>query len=286
MKKFFIILSISTLALASCNKEKTTETRQEEEVIPQDTPAEEENGDELVETITLEGEKLSLVSIDDSPTYPETKLSIESPVDGSTVAAGEVSFKFKVEGGSYELGAATADQGTKDCAASGKGQHIHLIVNNAPYAASYTEEKAIELEGGNKVALAFISRSYHESLKHEGAAALVQFQVGEEAGDPIDLEGEHLFYSRPKSGASYSLAAGSKVLLDFYLVNTALSAEGNYVEATIDGETFKVTEWRAYAIQGLEVGDHTCSLKLINKDGAAIEGPFNTAEEITFIVTE
>lgn len=273
------ILSIASLAfLMSCG-DSTTETPE----TPDSTAVETEN-EVAYEEGVLKGTKFTLRALKDSPTFPETKLSITAPETGTVLEKGTVDFQFTVEGGDYTLGSQTEDAETKSCANSGKGQHIHLIVDNTPYEASYKTEHTTkaEFEEGNHVALAFISRSYHESLKHEGAFAITQFQVGEEKiQDPIDLEAPHLFYSRPKG--SYNISEAGKIFLDFYLVNTTIADGGNYVLATIDGEPFKVTSWEPFVIEGLEVGEHTVKIELYDKEGNFIEGPFN-AEERTFTV--
>jgi hypothetical protein len=234
----------------------------------------------------LKGNQLTLSVLKGSPTFPDTKLSIISPETESVLEVGSVDFQFNIEGGDYTLGTQTDGAESNYCANSKKGQHIHLIVDNKPYEASYKTEHTTnaQLEEGNHVALAFISRSYHESLKHDGAFAVTQFQVGEEKiQDPIDLTAPHLFYSRPKG--SYNIGQAKNIFLDFYLVNVTISEAGNYVLATIDGEKFKITTWEPFVIEGLNVGDHTVKIELFDKEGNFIEGPFNS-EERTFIVTK
>ncbi len=271
------LLPITSLAfLMSCG-DSTTETDDTSDSTAVENEVAYEEG-------VLKGTKFTLRALKDSPKFPGSKLSILSPKAGDVLEEGSVDFKFTVEGGEYTLGSQTEDAATKSCANSGKGQHIHLILDNNPYEASYKTEHTTkaELEAGNHVALAFISRSYHESLKHEGAFAITQFQVGEEQiQDPIDLNAPHLFYSRPKG--SYNITEAEKIFLDFYLVNTTIEDGGNYVLATIDGEQFKITSWEPFVIEGLEVGEHTVKIELYDKDGNFVEGPFN-AEERTFTV--
>ena len=52
---------------------------------------------------------------------------------------------------------------------SSGGQHIHLIVEDKPYEAHYTNTITVQGDLTSKVFLAFLSRSYHLSLKHEAA---------------------------------------------------------------------------------------------------------------------
>jgi hypothetical protein len=164
----------------------------------------------------------------------------------------------------------------KQCANSAKGQHIHLILNNEPYIALYETNHEEELEEGNYVALSFLSRSYHESLKHPSAYVLRQFTVGDAEAEEVDLTAEHMFYSRPKG--EYTGADTENVMLDFYLVNTELAADGNKVRATVNGEEFMIDNWQPYVLNGLPMGENTIQLELLDNDGNVIPGPFNTVE--------
>ncbi len=269
--KNILILSASIAFLSSCGEGTTGEA--------QDTPAQEENTEVNDSTaLSLKAGGIELVKVEGSPEFPGANLSIISPTITESVDAGSVNFQFEVTGDDYELASQTGDAETKGCSNSGKGQHIHLIIDNNPYEASYATEHTTkaELEEGGHVALAFISRSYHESLKHEGAAVVVPFRVGDMEGGDFDTEAEHIFYSRPKG--EYNVADAPNVFLDFYLINTTISEGGNYVIATIDDNQFKITEWAPYYMNGLAVGDHTIKLELFNAEGSFIEGPFNSAE--------
>jgi hypothetical protein len=64
-------------------------------------------------------------------------------------------------------------------------------------------------------------------------------------------------------------------MLDFFVLNTTLSEDGNKVRATINGEEFMLTEWAPYVINGLEMGEVNIQLELIDSEGNLIEGPFN-----------
>lgn len=218
-------------------------------------------------------QKLSLKAVDRSPLPAEAQLTLMTPPD--SLRLGENSLQFQVV--DYSLGIATENPRAQEIANSAKGQHIHLILNNEPYMAKYQKDFALKLDTGNHVLLAFLSRSYHESLKASRAFVVQQFHLGTSAAQPYDLEnGKHLFFSRPKG--SYTLQKGSSgsILLDFYLLNTDLT-DGSYVEAVIDDISFKITEWKPYYIQGLSAGEHTISIQLMNRNHLPIEGPFNSS---------
>lgn len=216
---------------------------------------------------------ITLSKVVDSPDFPNAKLVLESPANGERLDTGNIAFDFTIEG-NYEIGAQTLDAEVKGCANSAKGQHIHLILNNKPYTAHYGEDFNRKIMyPGHYVALSFISRSYHESIKTPDAYVVSQFSVGVEHEEK-DLSGEHLFYSRPKG--TYKGADTKNIMLDFYLVNTEISAEGNKVKATINETEFIIDEWVPYFIEGLPMGENTIKLELIDAQGNPIPGPFNT----------
>ena len=235
--------------------------------------SEQSDGTDAQEMQQEEG-KITLTPLIDSPKYPDATLAMNSPAADATVPAGNVNFDFSVAG--YELGVQTADAAEKGMANSGKGQHIHLILNNGPYSAHYEPTFGKELEDGHYVALAFLSRSYHESVKNPAAGVVSQFVVGDGEHTMVDLEAPHMFYSRPKG--EYVGADTKKVLLDFYLLNCDLSEGGYSVKATINGQEFTITDWVPHVMEGLTIGENTIKLELFDAEGNSVSSPFNPVE--------
>ncbi len=225
----------------------------------------------------MEKDGLRLTPVKDSPKFSNAKLDIAAPKDESKVKSGEVAFDFNVT--DYELGNQTPDADQKMCANSAKGQHIHLILNNQPYSAHYTADFKKELADNHYVGLAFLSRSYHESLKHDDAYELFQFTVGNpEVAPTLDLTAPNIFYSRPK-GTYIGEENIKKVMLDFYLTSVTISPNGYKVRATINDKTqFNITSWQPYFIEGLPEGKNKIKLELIDQKGQLIETPFNGVE--------
>ena len=222
---------------------------------------------------------LKVTALRDAASFPGASLSLAGVPPASSLPSGPMALDFTVEG--YELGAQTADAGELGLANSGQGQHIHLIVNNGPYSAHYVDDFDKELEDGYYVLLAFLSRSYHMSLKDPAAAVVTDVMIGDPGPHTMaDLSAPHLFYSRPKG--TYEGADAERLMLDFYLVNTELSADGNKVRATINGNEFVFTEWLPYVIEGLPMGEVEIRLELIDGDGSPVPGPFN---DVTRTVT-
>lgn len=261
-KILYLILAIAFLSCTSSNNKDVEE---------QESMAKEE---EPTSTITLE-------KITGSPEYSESSLQLNSPSE-TALDTGIVQFDFAVT--NYELGSQTADAENKGLANSGKGQHIHLIVDNGPYSAHYEPKFDKELAEGHHVLLAFLSRSYHESVKNENSFIVKELTIGNPTEhSEIDLEAPHLFYSRPKG--SYAGLDTKNLLLDFYLLNVDLSPEGHKVRANINGEEFIIEEWAPYKINGLSLGEVSVKLELLDSNGDNVPGPFNTVER-TVTLTE
>ena len=211
--------------------------------------------------------KISLKKVEGSPAYDNSSIEIK---DISNV--GE-NFMFSFDINNYDLGAQTKKEFDYNLANSELGQHIHFIVNNGPYSAHYVDNFETKLTADNSVILAFLSRSYHESVKNPNAYILTQ--IGDT--NNVDLEKEFIFYSRPKG--TYKGSDTEKLLLDFYLVNTDLDPEGNKVKISIrqndKTHDFLVDEWTPFYIEGLEKGEVSITLELLDNDGELIETPFN-----------
>lgn len=244
----FLSFFISAIVLFSCASEPTTTqsaSKEEQKVKP--TP-----------------NKYTLLPFTPSPKFADAK------IESMAYKAGK--FSFGVTGDSYKLGAQTSDAKLKMCANSDKGQHIHLIVDNKPYAAKYTADFDYEIEDGEHHVLAFLSRSYHESIKSPGAAVVKKVEIKDNSiVSEENVEDPMLFYSRPK-GTYVGKANTEKVMLDFYLAN--IKDVNKYrIRAVINGETHQLSQWMPYYIEGLELGENTIELSLLNNKGDVVKTP-------------
>lgn len=209
--------------------------------------------------------EINITKVLGSPEYANAKISLAQ----TSIVDEGYEFLFNVI--DYKLGLQTLKDFEYNLANSAKGQHIHFIVNNGPYSAHYENLFTKEFKDSTNVILAFLSRSYHESVKNPNAFILTQ--VGEKQ---VDLDRELLFYSRPKG--TYKGVDTEKLLLDFYLVNTEISKNGNKVRATIQDKEFIIDEWAPYYIEGLSKGEVKIKLELIDSSGSLIDTHFNPSE--------
>lgn len=231
-------------------------------------------GDSKTEvSLKNEQSEITLEKLEGSPDYADAALQLEAPKKTKIANGEEVNFSFIVS--NYELGAQTEGPNTEVLANSGKGQHIHFILNNQPYSAHYKPRFAKAIPNGVHHLVAFLSRSYHESVKNDNSMVVKKLEVGTDPQDSLglDMAAPTLIYSRPKG--EYSGKDTENLLLDFFVLNTTLSDRGNKVKATINGEEFMITEWAPHIIKGLPMGKVTITLELIDSEGSSVPGPFN-----------
>lgn len=251
MKKVLLFLiSFSIITFISC-KENT-----------KDHSKDTSNKSPKVESVT----KYTLTPFTSSPEFPDAKLK--------KMRCNLNQFEFDVISDTYKLGSQTSDAEVKMCANSGKGQHIHLIVDNKPYSAQYTSSFEYPIQDGTRHVLAFLSRSYHESIKTSDAHLAKKVHVENNSIVRMaDISDPMVFYSRPKG--VYVGKDTKKVMLDFYLTNTELSENGNKVVVDINGEVHKVDKWQPYYIEGLPMGENYIKLSLVDAQGNLIKTPLN-----------
>lgn len=247
MKNSFILTFFISILLFSCKSD-----------IKSTKPSEKANSEIQ--------KKYTLTPFEPSKSFTKAKIEEMSYSDGV--------FNFKITDGDYSLGTQTTDAPQKMCANSGKGQHIHLIIDNEPYAAKYTEEFDYDVKDGEHYLLAFLSRSYHESIKTDDAHVVKKITVNNNGiTNSKPITDPMIFYSRPK-GTYVGKNDTEKVMLDFYSVNTNIGTTQKLM-AKINGEDHEITKWQPYYITGLPMGENTVELTLTDMKGNKIDTPLN-----------
>ena len=277
MKHTLIALAGCTFLFAACNNTTTTTST---------------STTDSVKSVPMT--PIAVTTVSPSPDFPGAALSITS-VKGEKVGKDscKVSFDFDVK--NYELKMQTTDNGTKMCNNSDNGQHIHFIMDTGPYKALYEPKNEITLANGSEhYLMAFLSRSYHESVKTKGAAVVYHFKI-DAKGNMVKMDAPKtpmIFYSRPKG--DYIGKDTANVLLDFYIWNDSLSANGDKVKAQITNEgmpgrdtTITIDTWAPHFIQNLGTGKCKVILTLTDKDGKQVDGPLRSAtREFNLMATE
>ncbi|MFN8282057.1 MAG: hypothetical protein U0U67_02530 [Chitinophagales bacterium] len=264
-KLFFLFIPIIIVAfIFSCNRKSTAQSNDRKKTATLTTL--QKNGITLTELFSVEQ-------------FENATLTEELGASATDLDSNKFTLNFTAT--NYEFGKQTDLTGLKTCANAVKGQHVHVIVDNEPYTAVYTNKGDLKTKGdGQHTVLSFLSRSYHESIKNKNAYVLSSVITGKSRyyaryAAP-DLTSPMLFFSRPKG--EYTGAETDAVLLDFYLVNCDLSKDGYKVKAEINGTEFIITKWCGYFMEGLPIGENTVKLTLLDKDNKKVESPYNESE--------
>lgn len=209
----------------------------------------------------------SISAMEPSTDFPEAAIASMDYQNGQ--------FNFQI-GGGFALGQQTPDAPQKMCANSAQGQHLHLIVNDRPYEAKYESTFRHLIPDGSHYLLAFLSRSYHESIKTPRAHVVVKAEIKDSSFKKLDpVTSPMLFYSRPKG--VYLGEDARRIMLDFYLVNCNLGNDYK-VKVEIGGKEFLLDQWQPYIIEGLPMGEHRCKLSLVDASGVLVQAPLNPVE--------
>lgn len=134
-------------------------------------------------------------------------IKIISPAKGATINGSTVEVKLELSG---EL---KGYMPHKD-PATGKGNHVHVILDNQPYEAYYEMNQAFELRNvaaGKHTLRVFPSRPWHESYKNEGAFQMVEFTVkgGGDAAKPTTTKDGQKMADASKSPTASPAASAS-----------------------------------------------------------------------------
>lgn len=174
IKFLFYFLALFAIAFFACNGDSDDDASSDSDTTLAEVTTDEYS--DPTQPIVMENEDITLTEIMGTPQFAHSMLQITSPTEGKILAPGMTQFTFDVN--NFELGEKTSDADKYIFSNSPGGQHIHLIVDNGPYAALYEPEHNVLLEEGVHTVLAFLSRSYHMSIKHANAHKIMQMQVG------------------------------------------------------------------------------------------------------------
>jgi hypothetical protein len=190
---FFIACVVAVLALGGC--EKTNENANTTATTTVTPPA--------TQTLTQVPRPQKIVDAmkargDQDQAKP--MLRILSPAKNATISGATVEVKLDVSGDLKGY------MPHKD-PATGKGNHIHVILDNQPYEAYYELGQPFELRNlteGKHTLRVFASRPWHESYKNDGNFQMVEFTVkgGGDAAKPTTTKDGQTMASPSKSPAA------------------------------------------------------------------------------------
>ena len=253
LKKFFPVLLISFIACTSTSNNDSNDTSNEKtasETTNENTLIIEQKIDDEVAEFTADGITLTEIKLSKNNTESSLTLTNTSFKEGVNI------LQFNIE--------------------NNQKYNITTIQNNYTITTHSTIKIEQEFLAGNNVFLAFLSDDNNLSIKTNKATLLQNIVLNDEA--LFDDKQAHLFYYLPQNNIP---------ILDFCLVNTSLSENGNKVKVTFNGTTaIVIDKWASYQIDGLSENKNTIRIELIDKSGKLIHGPFNDSGERTFTLNQ
>lgn len=254
-----VAVAATALCFASCQNNSSSNETTSTDSTAMTTPA---------------AQPIMLEEVQNAQEFPGASLSMGNVTATPVGDSVKLAFNFNVKG--YELKSQTGDSTSHLCNNSDKGQHIHFILDNKPYVALYEPKHETTLaKNSEHYVMAFLSRSYHMSLKDKGVAVLYHFKI-DENGKLQKMDNPTtpmVFYSRPKG--DYLGKDTENILLDFYVWNATLGADYK-VKADIStgGKDTSITlsDWKAYFLKNLAMGKSTIKLTMVDKDGNKVQG--------------
>lgn len=182
---------------------------------------------------------------------------------------------FQVSG--FELGSENSAGLNSSLAKDPNGSHIHLIIDNDKSENHYTSNFDIDLNDGSHYLVGFLADSYNEGVKNMNSARAAQL-IMENGKMTVfnSLDIPTMIYHLPKG--EYRLSESDKIMLDFQLFNCNLGSEFK-VKVDINGEQFLIDEWEAHLISGLQPGEYTVELTLLDHLNKKVLAPFNPSKK-------
>lgn len=238
--------------------------------------------------------EIRLVPVDPTPEGDNVTVKIVFPEENDVKKSNPVHLQLRVEG--FPLATDSDFPRRKDIYNSDDGQSIHVVIDDNPWfmlnEAIMDDADDVEdyfdqtvdydipypLKPGIHLIRAFPVRSYGECLKGDGcySASIFYVRAKKDSGS-IDLNAPYITYNVPQGTIPFE--NGHPVLLDFYISNCMLSRDGYKVRVTIDGSTQRVlNQWVPYFVYGLNKGNHTIRLELLDRENKLVKGPYTDTQ--------
>lgn len=253
LKKFPLIILIPFFACTSTSdndKNNTSNEKTASETTNENTLIIEQKIDDDIAEFTADG--ITLTEIKPSKNNTESSLTLTN----TSFKEGINILQFNIE--------------------NNQNYNITTIQNNYTITTHLSTKIEQEFLSGNNVFLAFLSDENNLGIKTNNATLLKNIVLNDD--QLFDETKAHLFYFLPQNNIP---------ILDFCLVNTSLSENGNKVKVTFNGTTsIIVDKWASYQIDGLSESKNTIRLELIDESGKLIPGPFNDSGERTFTLNQ
>jgi hypothetical protein len=244
-------------------------------------------------------ENIQVVPVSPSAEPEMAGMDVIFPVDQGMCEDNPVDIQLRMRG--FLLGDKTSTSRANELENDRLGQYVNVIIDDklvftsrGPsiyplhddgdyYQDFYKFSVPFDLKEGKHTMRLFLVKSYGECLRTKDAFVAVEFCVKHNNMDNgINLKAPYISYNQPSANIRYKYSG--PVLLDFYLSNCQLSADGYKVKLYVDNKMIMILQrWSPYYIYGLSKGKHNVKLVLLDKNNKELSGK-GTQVEGAFLV--
>lgn len=231
---------------------------------------------EHVDIIILENKGVKITEANDFPLFSDCSLKFIAPKSNAFFGPNQ----FELEVDNFNLIGSTVDEKQKGVRLNDKGQFLYVIKNRKKIDRFNTTKFDFDLPNGTTNYFMAPSRSYEMSIKNDNSYLAFEYNVEGDSCHYNDIKEPSIYLCSP-SGI-YPNSHSDKVLLDFFIINTEINDQTK-VKITIDKDLhFIVDKWAPFYVEGLNPGNHTVKLQLVDKSGENIQGNYTSFEETRF----
>lgn len=178
------------------------------------------------------------------------------------------------------LGSPTSVLAERRFARTNRGIQVHLCLNHQQHSLANDNIINYPIKDGTHQLYAFLVSSHFESIKTPTAvfAKAITVQNGQLTRSS-SLTTAAVVYNTPFG--THKVQAEDSLLVDFVLVNTTLSPDGNRVQLQLNEHPpWVVDQWQAYSLTGLQPGQQRLRLTLLDHTGQALAAPVEGVFEV------
>lgn len=246
---YLFIFGIFFLLLISCESRRE---KKEEVKIPLTSS----------DSLSASLPEISFYFYEEKNDYPDAIIEMFSPLGNQVFKPGKVPFEFNVKNFPYGEGLS--------------GFQLKLILNSGDPVGYNMPIFQKELKEGTYRAVAYLVDQEGLMLKEFGNYVDRDFRVGDTRPFPYSAE-PYIAVNLPVEGQEFS--AEEELTIDFLVLGGELKIDQLKVEISIDDMKYEIEQVTPVRIANLPKGEHNIVIKLMDKNGKELDGPFSTVRK-------
>lgn len=254
MKKttqYFCLLVLILLHACSGSREKKDELKFESDII---------------DSLANASKEISFYYFDEQKDFPDAIIEMYSPLNMESFKPGKVPFEFNIK--NYPFGEGLS------------GFQLNIILNSSDPIGYNSPIFQRELNEGTYRIVAYLLDNEGLALKEFGNYVDRDFLVGDSRPFPYSAE-PYLAMNLPINGQTYF--ENEEITIDFLVIGGDMLLDNLKVQVRVDEYSYEINEVYPIRISDLPKGEYNLQLKLLNKDGTELDGPFSSVQKAIIV---